>query len=413
MGPNDGMVGAAPLQVERGIDAASLVPVFHHTTQDVPLTQPKKGTKRTRSVGLLSSGNRFGGTPAPSNRASLRGVTSGTRSTSLCPPGGTCWVFVENNLDVLLGALTHGGLSITRVFVRDPSTLATVVKLVHATGATVAPWDASLALEYTPCTLALISHRASHQLFDDLAAAGVVGVLSTGGYRRHTTKPWRMIAIPLRHSNLGGVTSTEKTLHLFLLVSSWNEEDLDPPTIFVPRDMSTLLSYGEEVLRKTGAPALQQVEPLRAHSVKTDPISGSEIYHGRGLLPASPSSETLVLTPAAGAWGIRSLSRLELLQAYDIGDRFQPHLPVDYNLSRTTPISMVCESLQLISSLLRHIRGGGFYKFFYRHMGGQVSPRIQARTASTRASGEATARAFGKEPSVQRRGWLPIHQFGQ
>ncbi len=60
---------------------------------------------------------------------------------------------------------------------------------------------------------------------------------------------------------------------------------------------------------------------------------------------------------------MRCLSRLKLLQAYGVGDEFHPRLPVTYDLSATTPVSMVVEALHLISPLLQHIRGGDFYRF--------------------------------------------------
>ncbi len=119
-------------------------------------------------------------------------------------------------------------------------------------------------------------------------------------------------------SVLGGVTTTTKGLHLAFLASEWTSADLLPLCPSIPQDLGTLLSYGEDFTSSAPAPALQQVEPLRAHEVQ----QGSGIYHGRGLLPSFPSTETLILTPARGLpphhWGVHPLTRKELLQAYHL-----------------------------------------------------------------------------------------------
>ena len=106
----------------------------------------------------------------------------------------------------------------------------------------------------------------------------------------------------------------------------------------------------------------EQGEPIGANSVQKRQ-RGGRICHRRGLLPASPTTGTLVHTPAEGSWGVRCLTYLELFQAYDIGDRFIPHLPGKYDLSLTTPVSMVVESLRHIASLIGLIRGGKFSIF--------------------------------------------------
>ena len=142
---------------------------------------PVHGTKRKPSR-RLAPVKRVAGVSLPSNRESLRGVTSGVRSTTGTPSGGTCWVFVDKNLDVLLGALSHQALSITRVFVADLPTRAIMAALVLSTGAQVAPWDFSLALQYTPCTIALVSYRVNPKFLAEMGAVGVL--LSNVVYRR-------------------------------------------------------------------------------------------------------------------------------------------------------------------------------------------------------------------------------------
>ncbi len=304
---------------------------------------------------------------------------------------------MDSNLDVLLGALSHGSLSITHVFVKDPALHSFALSLMNDSEAEVLAWDLTMVLPSRPCTLALISFRLNPRLFQALGDAGVVAILGTGGYRR-VCRPWRLISLSLLHSDLGGVTATGKSLQLFRLVNSWSEDALNRSHPSVPRDLGTLLSYGAEVLRRAGPPAMQQVEPLRAHSVQRDPLCGSPIYHGRGLLPACPSPETLVLTPSKGSWGIRCLTRVELLQAYDIGDRFHQALPLDYALARTVPISMITESLHIISPLLQHIRGGDFTTFTSPAEG--TTPATPSkRGAHPRAAIQPERKPFGKPKS--------------
>ncbi len=232
-----------------------------------------------------------------SSRASLRGITSGTRVSEAATQIGTCWVFVDTNLDALLGALQSRTLSVTRVFVKEASAdmLALISQLVPPS-MTVSPWPLELPLSCAPCTIALTSYRVALAFCSLLASAGVVAILATKSYRK-PSPPWRITTLPTDHPSLGGVTGTKGRLHLFTLVSSWSKSDLLPWPSAVERDLSTLLSYGEAVLTSAPPPAIQKVVPLRAHQTMTDPTSGGPVYHSCALHPPPPPLSTLVHAP--------------------------------------------------------------------------------------------------------------------
>jgi hypothetical protein len=297
-------------------------------------------------------------------RASLRGITSGTRRAGQLTTAGSCWVFVDGtNWDVLLSLLSHASLDLLRVFVKheDPELLSLVTRLVGNPGIPVCYWDPDEAAEFSPCHLSLVSYRIGAPFFEAMTNLGVSAVLTTGGFRR-VARPWRRsIVRDLAHAALGGITTTTKGLHLAHRVSDWSADDLLPISPAIPRDLGTLLSYGADFSSSSKAPASPQVEPLRAHEV------GTGIYHGRGLLPSFPTPSTRIITPGRGLppnhWGVRALTRTELLQAYDIGDRFHSLIPDSYSLEKTTPLSMVQEAIRQLGPLIELIRGGLFKLF--------------------------------------------------
>jgi hypothetical protein len=138
------------------------------------------------------------GFPAPSSgRASLRGVTSGIRSSGPPPIIGACWVFLNDKLDALLGALQFQALDITHVFLQDALLLPTVRSLVPAITTIVTdPRD----LPPLPCQLALVGFRVHPGFLDRLAIAGVVAALALCG-TRHFRRPWHRTRLMIRHSS--------------------------------------------------------------------------------------------------------------------------------------------------------------------------------------------------------------------
>ena len=106
---------------------------------------------------------------------------------------------------------------------------------------------------------------------------------------------------------------------------------------------------------------MSTVTPLCAHHTLTDQASDLPVYHTGGLLPPFPDLSTLIRAPHPFGWGIRSLSRSELLQAYDIGDRFSSLLPASYSPSGCAPVSTYAEALKRLSPLIAVMRGGGVY----------------------------------------------------
>jgi hypothetical protein len=304
-------------------------------------------------------------------RASLRGVTSGIRSSGPPPIIGACWVFLNDKLDALLGALQFQALDITHVFLQDALLLPTVRSLVPAATTIVTdPRD----LPPLPCQLALVGFRVHPGFLARLATAGVVAALALGGTGRFR-RPWKRTRLEIRHSSLGGVTESCLDGHLLLRLDDWTAADLDRPTTAVPRDLSTLLSYGEPVLRSCPPPALQQVTPLCAHRTMLDPPTGRPVYHSGGLLSAQPALSTLIQAPHPFGWGIRCLSRSELLQVYDIGDRFSNLLPDSYDPSGGIPVSTIVEALKQTAPLIEFLRGGGIYNDTDSNTGSNTSSK--------------------------------------
>ncbi len=127
-------------------------------------------------------------------------------------------------------------------------------------------------------------------LLDQLSAAGVVAVLARSS--RKFRRPWKRTTLQIQHSSLGGVTESCLHAHLFTRLEDWTAADLGAPSASVPRDLSTLLNYGEPVLRSCPPPALSTVTPLCAHRTLTDQASGLPVYHSGGLLPPFPDLST-------------------------------------------------------------------------------------------------------------------------
>ena len=78
-------------------------------------------------------------------------------------------------------------------------------------------------------------------------------------------------------------------------------------------------------------------------------------HHGRGLLGPRPTLGDLVATPCPGArkgfWGIRSLTPKELLQVYDVGERFLPLLLDDIpSLAKFGPLLSLGAGIDVVSS---------------------------------------------------------------
>ena len=297
------------------------------------------------------------GSPAPARtRASLRGITSGIRRSGSTPIIGTCWVFLTNNVAPLLGALQFQALTVTHVVLPDAVLLPTVRSLVPP-AASVFVGSHLQELPSLPCNLAVVSPRVHPAFLDALQTAGVTAVLALRGAKRFH-RPWERTKLVIPHSSLGGVTETRLEAHLLTTAVDWTTAALGPPSVEIPRDLSTLLSYNEPVLRNCPQPALQEVSPLCAHQTMLAPSTGLPVYHSRGLLPPSPNLSTLIQAPHKFGWGIRSLSRAELLQAYDIGDRFGALLPDSYDPSGSTPVSTVVEALKRTAPIINSMRGG-------------------------------------------------------
>ena len=156
---------------------------------------------------------------------------------------------------------------------------------------------------------------------------------------------------------MGGVTTT--LTHCCFALNPLRHPSVAPASVSVPvsvpRDVSTVLEF-QPCPVHVPIPDPSVVQPL---SVRVLPLG----LHGGGLLGPRPILETTVVTPARGArkgnWGIRPLSLKELLQIYDVGDKFLPLLlqePPD--LRQFTPLH---SSAAAITAALSHTGGGSFF----------------------------------------------------
>ena len=265
----------------------------------------------------------------PSSRASLRGVTRGilNRSrlkdpTSLRP----CWLFTSSsNLDLILSAVSHPSSVVQLIFCRHaPSRLLSA--LAGDLGIPLRRWpDAhtSVSAPLGSAVLALSNVRVPRALFPFLERHSVSALLTTAGLRS-LPSTWRPASFKVEHHLVGGVTTT--LTHCYFALNPLRHPSVAPASVSVPvsvpRDVSTVLEF-QPCPVHVPIPDPSVVQPL---SVRVLPLG----LHGGGLLGPRPTLETTVVTPARGArkgnWGVRPLSLKELLQIYDVGDKFLPLL---------------------------------------------------------------------------------------
>jgi hypothetical protein len=151
----------------------------------------------------------------------------------------------------------------------------------------------------------------------------------------------------ISHKLVGGVT--EKIADLSIYQPS-DATAIDPgPALVqeVPRDASTVLSLKEHAQFFRPIPTPEVIEPLRCVNLGT---TEKPIYHGRGLLPATLSRNTWVLTPflyspkAKREWGLRRLGIRETLMCLDYPDdwaKWLTHAGVDRSFVELQP-PMAC-----------------------------------------------------------------------
>ena len=112
------------------------------------------------------------------------------------------------------------------------------------------------------------------------------------------------------------------------------------------------MEFSPPCTRFLATPQPTAVSPLAVRRVGP----GRCAYHGRGLLGPRPDADTLVATPCPGArkgfWGIRPLTPKELLQVYDIGERFLGALLPDFpSLKSFQPLMSLGAAMDVVSGL--------------------------------------------------------------
>ena len=288
----------------------------------------------------------------PPSRASLRGVSRGIvkavrhQEHANATP---CWVFLDqNNIDVLLLGLTRPDLKVERVYCRkSPPPLALALE---ARGSfSVHPWPLPLSTTPTPVgagAIGLSNVRLCSRLFQFLEAHHITLAMSTVGSRKLPSE-WHSSLCWMDHASLGGVTTTRCRIAAYQFRQPIGK--LLPLSSAKPRDVSTVMEFSPVCHRFVPIPDPSVVMPLVAKLVGP----GRCAYHGRGLLGSRPTQQTLVATPTPSArpgfWGIRPLEFRELLQVYDIGERFLPLLMQDPpSLDRFVPLHSLSAALTAV-----------------------------------------------------------------
>ena len=295
--------------------------------------------------------------PVP-QRSSLRGLTRGVvkvKNSASVGEQSECWLCIDGpHLDVLLAALSHPRLHVTRVFCRGPVPL--LMSRLHEQGSIhVFPWpsspqgtDPALGVG----VLVISNVRLRGPLFQFLLHHQVWRILGANGSRA-APPPWLTHGFRVIHSAVGGVTTTSSR---FTLLSLEQDLQLAPvPSRARPRDLSTVLAYADAGMFGP-RPDPSTVRPLRVVLVGSD-------HHGGGLMSPQPSLTTTVITPSKGAnksfrWGRRPLLPKELLQILDVPQFFLPALmDVFPDVTRFTPRL----SLEAAIAVALDSTGGGFF----------------------------------------------------
>lgn len=204
----------------------------------------------------------------------------------------------------------------------------------------------------TEFSVGFVDGRLVGHLLNVVEWLGLAQVYTTGLGRRPLAS-WHRVGVSVSHSTVGGITAAVSYISLYSRRPLPQPRPLVPR---VPRDASTVLLATEFARGRRRAPKQRHVFPLRVVNLGSH---GCAIYHGGGLLPATLSTVTRVLTPCLGLqdaeWGIRGLKIEEIWRALDISEHWFPLLPrlPSSTLHRLPPMLSLRAAFELLSG------GGG------------------------------------------------------
>lgn len=258
-----------------------------------------------------------------------------------------CWIIsTGDHLDWLFALYHHPNWRVTQLFLRGPCDPALISAL--APSLAVSPWPPSGPFIGAVPDMVLLGIRVDRGILDLLHAYDIPQVLTSVGVRR-LSPPWKRHTLSIAHDQWGGVTATKST---FVALSSHQTPSvrahLSPP---VPRDLSTVLSYGESCDSYCCTPSPEFFSTPVVATVSSP--GACPAYHGRGLLPTWDSAtRVMVATPSRycrkGYWGIRPLTPLETLQVLDAGDALARVLLL-HSARPTLPLALFRTALDVIA----------------------------------------------------------------
>jgi len=171
---------------------------------------------------------------------------------------------------------------------------------------------------------AFISCTINASICTWLLGIGVTQFLSDSRPRR-LHKSWKIVGKELRHWDYGGVTNCTHNFTFCSQSSIIIQNDLNE--LRHSRDAHTILDDKVWCKNKRRRPEPKEVHPLRVLNVGSDK---SHIYHIGGLLPICNLLNCSIIAPAIGCskdvWGIRKLTKREILDSLDVSDTMTSQL---------------------------------------------------------------------------------------
>jgi hypothetical protein len=257
-------------------------------------------------------------------RITLRGLTSGVISVGDKSRIGSC-ILIGDQFCAWLPHVQFLGLKIVGILLKSSKLLKLIEsKFGDQCDVQVGDWNAA----NMKADVVLVDGSASQAEFEVANRSESRIVLSTTRRRsnsnRCSTSGWKQVHRErISHQQRGGVTAKIVDLTIHQPRESRDIEPGPPLVQEVPRDASTVLSLKEHCNFFRPIPTPEVIDPLRCVNLGSDE---KPIYHGRGLLPASLTRDTWVLTPflfspkAKREWGLRRLGIQETLACLDYPD---------------------------------------------------------------------------------------------
>ena len=298
------------------------------------LSNASSGVKRPRddplSVpsgrGSLSPNEPRSKAPRPYPPFALRGIEAGRIPVEDSPDFVPCLV-LGRSFPCWLFHLTSLRLKLNRIILQSPIHLDLVVQAfpLPARVDVCQQWGDTLSpsLSFPEGTICLLEGRVTGTLLSLLAGVGIHEIFSTARTRSRSFAGWETVPSRILHSSVGGVT-----LHDSLIIRH-SRGSLSGLPLPVPqamfRDASTVLSQAVFARHFRAIPTPPFLNPPRCVNLGSDV---QPFYHGYGWLPARLDSSVRVLLPTlnspqhGGRWGLRPITRSEILTSLDVPGPF-------------------------------------------------------------------------------------------